>query len=233
MEINKMKLKQCCKCKEKKPLDQFGKYASSKDGLNYRCKTCMNLASKLSKRKKKKEIGVEAYNKYHLEKTQLSNARKIKKIGKPAYDTYQRKLANKSWRKRLREDPEAFRKIQNEKAAKVIAKHKATDLPSYRKSKRLASLKTHYQLTERDFLQIKEKQDYKCAICGTPFFELNKEPSVDHDHALEINGKPTKESIRGLLCHYCNSGLGYFKDNVEFLLQAATYLEAFKYEKTA
>ena len=40
---------------------------------------------------------------------------------------------------------------------------------------------------------------------------------MDHCHKTK--------KIRGLLCHTCNSGLGMFKDNIEYLKNAIKYLE--------
>jgi hypothetical protein len=40
--------------------------------------------------------------------------------------------------------------------------------------------------------------------------------NVDHCHSTK--------KIRGLLCHHCNAGLGYFKDNPKLLLAAAKYI---------
>jgi hypothetical protein len=52
-----------------------------------------------------------------------------------------------------------------------------------------------------------------CEICGVkPEGRL----SIDHDHAT---GK-----FRGLLCHSCNLGIGWLKDNEAVLLAAAEYL---------
>lgn len=59
------------------------------------------------------------------------------------------------------------------------------------------------------FLEQKEN----CAICKKP----NKRLHVDHCHST---GK-----VRGLLCYNCNNGLGRFKDNKTYLLDAASYLD--------
>ena len=60
-----------------------------------------------------------------------------------------------------------------------------------------------------------EKQAGKCAIC-------DKETSLNLDHC-HLTGK-----FRGMLCTSCNTGLGFFKDNVENLRRAVSYLgEAF------
>jgi hypothetical protein len=59
-----------------------------------------------------------------------------------------------------------------------------------------------------------------CAICGRPQGEAggkNNILHVDHNHKT---GK-----IRGLLCHFCNRGLGCFRDDQEFLQKAIEYLK--------
>ncbi len=69
-----------------------------------------------------------------------------------------------------------------------------------------------------------EAQGGVCAICGA---ELAIEqrgrshqgtvPNVDHDHSTG--------SVRGILCHFCNAGLGYFRDRRVNLTAAANYLK--------
>ncbi len=77
-------------------------------------------------------------------------------------------------------------------------------------------IKHKYGLTEGAYNEMFEKQDGKCAICeSTPDSALGKF-SIDHCHST---GK-----IRGLLCSHCNKGLGYFRDSVANLQQAAKYL---------
>lgn len=55
------------------------------------------------------------------------------------------------------------------------------------------------------------EQDGRCKICG----QLKK-LNVDHDHATG--------EVRGLLCHGCNVGIGFFRDSPELLRSAIDYL---------
>lgn len=58
-----------------------------------------------------------------------------------------------------------------------------------------------------------ERQLGKCLIC----LEQMLRPCLDHSHkTLEV---------RGLLCNRCNSGLGYFQDNIERLRRAIVHIE--------
>lgn len=81
--------------------------------------------------------------------------------------------------------------------------------------------KKSYGIGYKDVLKLREQQKDLCAICFEPGFMMNsrvKSPlNVDHDH---ITG-----SVRGLLCHNCNRGLGLFQDNIERLKSAIKYLE--------
>jgi len=77
----------------------------------------------------------------------------------------------------------------------------------------------NYGLTTGAFLSLLISQQNKCAVCKTVFQNIShKTPRVDHSHKT---GK-----VRGLLCANCNTGLGFFKDNKNFLLAAHLYLEA-------
>ncbi len=75
-----------------------------------------------------------------------------------------------------------------------------------------------YGLTVEQYDAILIEQNYVCAICGKPEkSSLKKVLSIDHDHT---NGK-----VRGLLCDTCNTGLGYFYDNISILYNAIEYLK--------
>ena len=80
---------------------------------------------------------------------------------------------------------------------------------------------SRYDLTlpERDALL--ESQDGKCKICKKDITfgkSYNDEAVVDHDHSF-------KKNHRGILCRECNSGIGYFKDNINSLKNAIKYLK--------
>ncbi len=79
---------------------------------------------------------------------------------------------------------------------------------------RKASIKHKYNLTESEYLALYVKQNGSCAICGSK--SLGKTLSIDHCHKTD--------NIRGLLCNYCNTGLGMFKDNIGNLIKAIGYL---------
>lgn len=69
-------------------------------------------------------------------------------------------------------------------------------------------------LTYEQYKQLCLEQNNLCLICKMP--DDKRSLSVDHNHRTN--------EIRGLLCHRCNSGLGFFKDNPETLKAAAAYL---------
>ena len=99
-----------------------------------------------------------------------------------------------------------------------------------RKTPRCKSCCRDYQLlykfglTRREYDDMLAHQKGKCAICGSidPGSKNKGQFSVDHDH---VTG-----DIRGLLCTQCNTGLGSFQDNPEFLRMAISYLETVDHE---
>lgn len=80
-----------------------------------------------------------------------------------------------------------------------------------------SDLKKCYGITIVEYNQMLLNQNDSCLICKVHKSNFKRALSVDHDHKT---GK-----IRGLLCAFCNTGLGYFKDNVEFLERAIKYLK--------
>lgn len=79
-----------------------------------------------------------------------------------------------------------------------------------------AALKREYRLNINQYEALYKKQQGRCAICKTSSSPKGNRFYVDHDHAT---GK-----VRGLLCASCNSGLGMFKDSLDLLQEAQSYL---------
>lgn len=61
-----------------------------------------------------------------------------------------------------------------------------------------------------------------CQLCGS-YTQL----SVDHDHACCPGKRTCGGCTRGVLCRYCNMGLGSFKDQPELLILASEYLSCY------
>ena len=67
-----------------------------------------------------------------------------------------------------------------------------------------------YNMNRLDQISLHESQNGKCALCDKPvdLFSRRKGNSgyIDHNH---ITGK-----VRAILCHPCNTSLGYIENNL-------------------
>jgi hypothetical protein len=91
--------------------------------------------------------------------------------------------------------------------------------------RKLAQWRVHIRntlgVTEEQYQSLYLLQGGKCAICASENPGGKRERfCIDHCHDTGV--------IRGLLCVSCNSGLGYFKDDISRLGQAAEYLKGHK-----
>jgi len=79
-------------------------------------------------------------------------------------------------------------------------------------------LKENFNMTLEEYGNLLQRQNGRCAICGTdkPYLKGNKNFPVDHD--------PKTGMVRGLLCHNCNVGLGNFRHDLSLLQKAIDYL---------
>jgi hypothetical protein len=111
-----------------------------------------------------------------------------------------------------------------ENAARVNAaqKRRHSENPDiYRKRTEECRLKKSFGISLAKKKEMILDQENKCAICGVEFtrpFLAN----VDHIHGS------SPVIVRGILCPCCNTGLGQFKDSVDFLLNAVAYLRKFQ-----
>jgi hypothetical protein len=91
----------------------------------------------------------------------------------------------------------------------------------YKKNARVQSVqkfsrKAGIPFALEDYEELFTGQNGQCAICQTPIPKGNGSFHIDHCHLTK--------TVRGLLCHHCNVGIGNLKDDPELLEKAASYL---------
>ncbi len=95
-------------------------------------------------------------------------------------------------------------------------KMKQEDPEGWKLKRRREQLKRYYGMTLEEYQDKLKQQGGGCAICGR--MEGLRDMPVDHCHK--------QGHIRGILCHWCNKGLGQFFDNPENLRKAANYIDS-------
>lgn len=116
---------------------------------------------------------------------------------------------NEVRRKKYAED-EKYRESIKEKVKKYNASH-----PHIKHAQRISV----YGLTPDDYIEILEKQNNVCAICGC------EEQNAKHRSRFYIDHNHTTGKVRGLLCNNCNFAIGHLKDSIALLENAIKYLE--------
>lgn len=91
------------------------------------------------------------------------------------------------------------------------AKKASPDAGEFQRHKNLRVRLTKYRLDRERFDRLMESQGGLCAICRS-----SPATHIDHCHGTGI--------VRGILCLACNTALGSFRDNVETMLSAVSYL---------
>ena len=89
--------------------------------------------------------------------------------------------------------------------------------PEYSRNYRL---KSDYGITLDEWNVMFESQGRRCAICRTGEPNHNSGGggwATDHCHKTSL--------VRGILCQHCNKALGIFKDDIDTLRSAVSYLE--------
>lgn len=146
--------------------------------------------------------------KAHRKQYHEDNAETIKEYQKQYYKDNREKIL-----KRQKENAKEYRKNNSEKIKKYNVEY---DKKNSLKRKG-SHIKRNYGITLEEHNLMFNKQEGKCKICGRHQNEIKIPFAVDHDH--------TTGRIRGLLCHKCNQGLGYFNDNIDLLMKAINHLK--------
>ena len=155
---------------------------------------------------KAREYRLKNKEKVQARKKEYADAHKEEKA------EYDRQYRAKN-RERLNQQSREYRQ-RNEKYIKEQQKEYREKNPN---KNRNYQLKRNYNLTPEQYDEMYSNQHGRCAICGVHQSELAFNLAVDHDHETG--------EVRGLLCRKCNSGIGYFKDDMELINKALDYLK--------
>lgn len=206
-------------CRESKPLDGFYKDKSTRDGLDSRCKECSRKRNKeYYKKNKDQEL---SRNKEYRDK----NRDRLLDVSRQHYadniDYYRQyyvdnkdaiSATNARWRAENRDK---------------ISKQQKEYYESNKDNIRKKYLRDKYKITLEQYNKMLEEQDYVCAICKQ-HNAAGQALSVDHDHKCCPGARSCGDCVRALLCSKCNTGLGQFRDDEDYLQEALNYIKKYK-----
>lgn len=111
--------------------------------------------------------------------------------------------------------PEEKEKEKRRESAKMRAKNMTAEQRKRRGP--CGYIYSQYGITFEEKEAILASQGFACAICKTELLLKDRRTHIDHDHRTG--------AVRGLLCSDCNTGLGFYKDQPQYLRNAIAYLE--------
>jgi len=146
----------------------------------------------------------------HIRPEKLSDE-ELKRRKSERHKRWQKNSQNKDYYRQRYLIPEV-------RAAKQASINRYRSKPGIKEELARKQMLRTYGLTLEAWNELFESQQSRCAICGslTPG-TAKRYWHTDHSH---ITGK-----VRGILCHHCNCGLGSFRDNIENMKRAISYLE--------
>lgn len=193
--------KLCNACEQTKPVEEYYSRKEAPDGLRNDCKEC------ISARGRERYEVTQPQQIAYARKWYRENREKALAVHR---DWYERKGRERSRLRRESMTPEERAELnrqQREARAADPKRFRRYDLK--RRLRRLGATIEQYEA-------LMEHQGGVCAICKGPPSGKDDIYHVDHDHETG--------ALRGLLCHYCNTSLGGFKDDVVALQRAIEYL---------
>jgi len=188
-------MKTCTGCGVEKPLSEFNKQRSNKDGLQYVCKACNAAKSREYKSKNYDKVLAmhAAYRATHgdeIAEYRKENAEHLR-ASRRAY--YRENVDAEKARAR------EYRAANSQPIAEYMAKYReenADDIKTWRLRK--------FGITIQEFRDKVESCGGRCPICLAEFGTGHESmPCVDHSHTREpVVG--ARHSMRGVVCRACN-----------------------------
>lgn len=124
-----------------------------------------------------------------------------------------------AFNKKMHED-----KLKNpEKWKEIYKKAYLQNKAKYRENYSLKKCCDSRRITIQKYNDLLEAQNNNCAICLQP--ETRKMPKSNLTMRLTIDHCHKTNTVRGLLCHSCNTGIGKLKEDFNIVLRAARYVK--------
>lgn len=206
--------KTCWTCKTEKPLADFYKESIRPDGCSKRCRACATEARHRHEQSPAGEV---------TKQQRKERERRVREQNMTKAPTLMNKLCRGCHRvlgiSNFRLKRNTVSGVQS-RCRTCVSSVQRKRIRRYQKTTRAQRLRHKYNLSIAEFEQMCREQHDACAICLRPTPKL----FVDHCHATG--------HIRGLLCRTCNTGLGFFRDNIQSLERAIKYLLQSQKENT-
>lgn len=198
----------CARCSERQPLDNYY-FVSKKLGTRRgQCKACMAEI----KSAQKDPAWRPACARCGVERDRVGPGRRL---CQPCYDEKydaEQRPGRTSRRLKLKPCPSCgAKRLREDHVAGTMLCPVCRAVPQSRRRR----LKSLYNLTPREYVELLAAQGERCAICRR---KPRKGFAVDHQHCEPM-------IVRGLLCTRCNTLLGSARDDAELLRAAAAFLE--------
>lgn len=149
-------MRECTKCGETKPLEEFSPYRRSDPGRRLaQCKAC-----KREQMRADRAANPEKWREY-AKRDRIKNAKRVKEAKTRYYRSESYKRYRREW---LAKNPE----------------YMSTYLAGYRKAKRWMLIEEKYGLTREQYESMERTQRFACAICLRPLTEVRVH--IDHCH---------------------------------------------------
>jgi len=113
--------------------------------------------------------------------------------------------------------------VHTRNASHLKRKSRSRECPNYRSAnwsgfeREDAIMRRQYGISLSEFKELLDFQGGGCALCNKELDVKRRRMNIDHDH--ETN------TVRGILCTGCNTGLGHLGDDIAGLERALYYLK--------
>lgn len=149
-------------------------------------------------------------NNKEIIKPKANKQRKEKYNSCPEFKIKLKEINKRYYEKKIKSDPLFF--------VKKREAHKRNNPDK----KRVAVIVSKHKITQDQYFSLTKHHNGLCAICKNP--QTQKSRSGNDIVSLSVDHCHKTGEIRGMLCQKCNTGLGMFRDNVDFLKKAIDYL---------